>query len=152
MATEKPPKLELKLNESVRIKLLRDKAYEGQSNYGPYFLYAVQVDGAEKSFFAPEEIHLQIQANGLKAGSEFTLKKVAAQNGKKINGQLVFEPITNGEAEPATKTLNGSDDFKELMRQSIEDAVEISKGVPGLDVQRIGTAIFIARTKSNGFH
>ncbi len=152
MATDKPPKLELKLNESARVKLLRDKAYEGESNYGRYFLYAVQVDGADQSFFAPEDIHAQIQAHGLKTGSEFTLKKVAAQNGKKINGQLVFEPINNGEAEPAPKSLNGSDAFKELMRQSIEDAVEISKNMPGIDIQKIGTAIFIARTKSNGFH
>ncbi len=151
MATDKLPKLELKLNESARVKLLRDKAYEGQSNYGPYFLYTVEEAGIEKSFFAPEEVHAQIQAHGLKAGSEFLLKKVAAQNGKKINGQLVFEPI-NGEAHPDPKPANASDNFKELMRQSIEDAVEISKAVPGLDVQRIGTAIFIARTKSNGFH
>ncbi len=152
MATDKPPKLELKLNESVRVKLLRDKAYEGQSNYGPYFLYTVQVEGADQSFFAPEEIHAQIQAHGLKAGSEFLLKKVAAQNGKKINGQLVFEPVNNGEAESGPKTLNGSDNFKEIMQHSIEDAVEISKAVPGLDIQKIGTAIFIARTKANGYH
>src|SRR5689334_15254686 len=108
MVTDKQqnPKLELKLNESVCVKLLRDKAYEGSSNYGVYYLYAVEVSGVEKSFFAPEEIHQQIVAHGLKAGSEFTLKKVAAQNGKKINGQLVFEPIQNGEAGPAPKTLN----------------------------------------------
>src|SRR2546427_9265934 len=95
MGTDKNqhPKLELKLNESVRVKLLRDKCYEGSSAYGAYYLYAVEHDGTEKSFFAPEDVHANIVAHGLKTGSEFALKKVAAQNGKKITGQLVFEAV-----------------------------------------------------------
>ena len=44
-----------------------------------------------------------------------------------------------------------------LMQKSLEDAVEITKAVKAIpfqtdDVQKIGTAIFIARTKSNGYH
>ena len=36
-----PPKLELQLNESAKLKLLKDKCYEGQSTYGAYYLYSV---------------------------------------------------------------------------------------------------------------
>jgi|ERR1041384_1214549 hypothetical protein len=159
MGTDKQqnPKLDLKLNETVRVKLLRDKAFEGQSNYGPYFLYSVEDSGVEKSFFAPEEIHQQIVAHGLKAGSEFTLKKVAAQNGKKINGQLLFEPITAPAAQPAGGKLNGhTDNFKAIMQQCLEEAVELTKAVQGVpfqneDIRAISSCLFIARTKSNGF-
>jgi hypothetical protein len=155
MGTEKQqnPKLEIALNQTVRLKLLRDRAYEGSSAYGNYYLYAVEHDGTEKSFFAPEDVHAQIVAHNLKAGSEFMLRKEAAQNGKKITGQLVFEAVTAA----ATQPTNGhSDKYKDMMRQSLEDAVDITKSVQGIpfqtdDVQKIGTAIFIARTKSNGF-
>ena len=91
-------------------------------------------------------------SHGLRSGAEFTLKKVAAQNGKKITGQLVFEAIQQeSSAPPAQPTKGNSDSFKELMRQSIEDAVEIAQAFHGIEVQKIGTAIFIARTKSNGY-
>ena len=98
------------------------------------------------------EIHEQIVSRGLRSGAEFTPKKVAAQNGKNITGQLVFEAIQLESSEPPAQPPNDKpDSFKELMRQSIEDAVEIAQAFHGIDVQKIGTAIFIARTKSNGY-
>src|SRR5258706_4858137 len=95
MEKQNNPKLELKLTEEVRVKLLRDKCFEGNNNYGPFYLYSVSQDGIEKSFFAPADIHSQIVAHNLKTGSEFILRKVAAQNGKKITGELVFEAVSN---------------------------------------------------------
>src|SRR5258706_14835068 len=158
MGTDKNqnPKLELKLNESVRVKLLRDKCYEGSSAYGSYYLYAVEHEGTEKSFFAPEDVRAQIVAHSLKAGSEFILRKEAAQNGKKITGQLVFEAIA---AAPPMQPTNGKttgDNFKDTMLQCLQDAVKLTRivqGVPfqGEDIRAISSCLFIARTKSNGF-
>ena len=45
------PKLELALNERVRLKLLKDKCFEGQNSYGAYYLYSVEHDGVEKIIF-----------------------------------------------------------------------------------------------------
>lgn len=147
------PKLELKLNEEAHVKLLKDKCYEGTSAYGTYYLYSVEHNGAEKSFFAPAEIHAQISAHGLRAGSEFILRKVASQNGKKITGELIFEATNNQPATgPAVKSNGLSDGFGQIMQQSLEEAIEIAKTVPGIDSQRIGMTLFIARTKSNGLH
>ena len=74
MEKQQNPKLELKLNESVRLKLLRDKCFEGKSTYGPYYLYTVSNgNGIEMTFFAPAEVHQQIVAHGLKAGSAFVV-------------------------------------------------------------------------------
>src|ERR1043166_243033 len=136
MGTDKQqnPKLELALNQSVRLKLLRDKAYEGSSAYGPYYLYAVEDSGVEKSFFAPEDIHQQIVADGLKSGGEFILRKEAAQNGKKITGQLVFEAVAAPVLQPTNGKPNG-DNFKDIMLHCLQDAVELTKIVHGVPFQ-----------------
>lgn len=150
------PKLEIKLNESVRLKLLRDKAYEGKSTYGPYYLYTVSNgNGVEMSFFAPSEIHQEILARGLKAGSEFILHKKASQNGKKITGELVFEAVP--EQVPVKPTNgNGTDHFREIMEQSLRDAIEITQSMKEVpfqaeDLRSICSCLFIARTRSNGY-
>src|ERR1051325_107349 len=157
MGTDKQqnPKLELALNQSARLKLLRDKAYEGSSAYGTYYVYAVEHEGTEKSFFAPEEVHAAIVAHSLKAGSEFILRQEAAQNGKKITGQLVFEAVTATTPQPTNGKPSG-DNYKDVMLQCLQDAVELTKivhGVPfqGEDIRAISSCLFIARTKSNGF-
>jgi len=143
----------------VRLKLKFDKCLEGDSKTGHYFLYGVKrEDGTELSFFAPLEIHSQIVAHKLKAGSEFILRKVAAQNGKRINGELIFQLVQqNGAQEKPMKTNgNGADNFKSVMQQSLEDAIEIAKSLKDtavqIDIQRIGMTMFIARTKINGFN
>lgn len=156
MEKQNNPKLELKLSEEVRVKLLRDKCFEGSNTYGPFYLYSVSQDGVEKSFFAPADVHAQIVAHGLKTGSEFILRKAASQNGKKITGELIFEAVPNQSIELVAQPTNGKenghvDNFKDLMRQSIEDALEIAGTIPGIDAQRIGMTMFIARTKSNGY-
>lgn len=78
------PKLELQLNEPVTVKLLKDKPYEGNSQFGSYQLYSVDHDGTEKAYFAPPEVHQQIAGLNLKAGDEILMKKTAVQNGKKV--------------------------------------------------------------------
>ena len=45
------PKLDLALNESVRLKLLKDKCFEGQNSFGAYYLYSVEHEGIEKIIF-----------------------------------------------------------------------------------------------------
>jgi len=149
--------LELQLNESAKLKLLKDKCYEGSSTYGPYYLYSVEYEGNEHAFFAPIEVHQQIVMNKLKTGDEFRLSKVAGQNGKKITGQLIFEleqkafvpqPPTNGNSQVK------KDDLKEIMRLSISDAIDITKSFGNVpfqneDIRAISSCLFIARTRIN---
>lgn len=152
MEKQQNPKLELKLNETVKVTLLKDKAYEGTSSFGPYYLYTVSHDGVEKSFFAPENIHADILAHGLKAGSEFILHKRAGQNGKKITGELVFELVPKGQIQ--LEPTNGSDQFKEIMANCLQDAIALARGIDGVplqaeDVRAISSCLFIARTRIN---
>jgi hypothetical protein len=143
------PKLELKMNETTKVKLLKDKCYEGTNTSGPYYLYSVEQDGTEKSFFAPENINKSILAHGLRSGSEFIIKKIASKNGKSITGELVFEALSN------VKSNGQEDNFKIVMEQSLREAVEITKSIITIpfqneDVQKIASCLFIARTRING--
>jgi hypothetical protein len=160
MATDKQnPKLELRLNESAKIKLLKDKCYEGENGYGKFYLYSVEHQGEAKSFFAPADVHAQIVAHGLKAGSVFILRKIASQNGKKLVGELVFEMVEQEKASPEEFKLeptNGNDDFREIMAHCLADAIAIVKsvqadGVPfqAEDLRAISSCLFIARTRVN---
>ncbi len=143
-------KIELKLNESVRLKLMKDRCYEGKSAYGPYWLYSVSNgDGVEQSFFAPADIHQQIVAHGLKAGSEFILTKKPGSNGKKLTGELVFETV-----EGSPVTVQEGDNFKSIMQRSLRDAVEIAREMSDVpfqaeDLRSISSCLFIARTRVN---
>ena len=148
-----PPKLELRPNESIQVKLLRDKCYEGKNTYGPFYLYSVSHDGVEKSFFAPSEIHQQIQQLGLKSGAEFILRSEATQNSKKGNGELVL--VLLGQDQPPVHSNGHADNFKAIMQQSLQDAIDITKSVNTIpfqneDIRAISSCLFIARTKQYG--
>lgn len=152
------PKIDLQLNEEVRLKLLKDKPFTGENGYGKYYLYSV-VDlgtGEEKAFFATEDIHTIIVENKLAIGSEFLLKKVAAQNGKKIGSKLELSLVSNGNGKAALSEkakINGADNFKDIMAKCVGDAVDIVenfKTVPFQtnDIRSIALTLFIARAKS----
>lgn len=158
------PKLELGLNESVKVKLLKDKPYEGSSPYGSYLLYSLEQDGVEKAFFAPPEVHQQIVEQGLKSGDEFMLKKVAIQNGRKVVSRIQVELVQKSptvetvshaqQPRQAPKPNNGhalTDNLKSIMEQCLKEAVDITRSVQGVpfqneDIQKIASCLFIART------
>jgi hypothetical protein len=145
------PKLELQLNESAKLKLLKDKCYEGTNTNGTYYLYTVEHNEAETAFFAPAEIHELIVKHALKSGDEFTLTKIASQNGKKVGSRLEFALSSNG--KPHAEITE--DRFRAVMEQSLREAVEITKSIMTIpfqneDVQKIASCLFIARTRING--
>ena len=99
-----------------------------------------------RSFFAPEEIHNIIAEKHLGVGSHFVLKRV--QNGK--NGTMKLELSIPGKASEAQSAASG-DNLKELLLQSIRDAVDIVKeaGVQfsNDELQKLATTLFIQRAR-----
>ena len=101
--------------------------------------------------FTPADNHQQIVAHGLKTGSEFILKKVAGQNGKKLVGVQAFEAV---EQTVAPEPTNGNDHFKEIMAHCMQDAVAIVQSFQDVpfqneDIRSICSCLFIARTRIN---
>ena len=153
------PKLELTgLNESAVVKLLKDKPYEGENSYGPYFMFSVEHEGVEKAFFAPSELNTQISELKLGVGDIVTLKKIPIQEGKKLVSKIVLDVVARRQAQtppPLTKQelARTNDGLMDVMRTSLREAVEITREVPGFawqneDVQKIASCLFIARTRT----
>jgi len=143
------PKLELEVGQEVQLKLIKDKCYQGKNSVGPYFLYSVQDldDGEEKAFFAPEDIHRVITDLKLGKDSVFNLKRV--KNGKPGSSKLELS-LVNTQSIPS-KGDPISDNLKQLLLQSIRDAVEIVKEA-GIqfsndELQKLATTLFIQRSR-----
>jgi hypothetical protein len=148
------PKVDLALNEEARLKLLKDKCYEGSNSYGKYYLYSVDHSGEEKAFFATADIHQQILEAGLKCGDEFVVRKFAVPNGKKVSSRIEFEVVkkTPLRSEGDGLQKSNGDGLKALMENCVQEAVDITKAVTGVswqneDVQKIASCLFIARSR-----
>ncbi len=156
MAQNNRPKVDLKLNEPVRLKLLRDTPYQGENQFGPYYLYTVAESGVEKVYFATQEIHMKIQESKLGEGDEFILEKTATQKGKRVVTEISFEAMpaerTNGNGRTNGNLETNGDNLKEILRQCLQESVEIVREVDGVpfqteDIQKLATTLFIQRAR-----
>ena len=146
------PRLELGLGQSERVKLLKSPIL-GSSQYGEYFLYPVEVNGEERSFFATPEIHNQISDMKLGPGDTIILRKLAQQNGKRVNAKLMLEIVPKEpESEKSSAPQRREDNLKDMLLQCVLDAAEVVKQ-SGLQfdldaTQKLSVALLIARTRS----
>jgi hypothetical protein len=147
------PKVEIQLNESATLKLLKDKAFIGENGHGQYFLYSVEQDGVEKAFFATADVHQLILENGLKAGDSFSIKKTAVQNGKKIGANVEFA-VANKQEAPKNNALPASDDgFRDIMEKCLRESVSVIQAVNTVtwtteNITSIALTMFIQRSKA----
>lgn len=145
-------KLELQLNVPTEIELLYDEPVIGKSQYGDYFLYAVKSLDTEFAFFAPEEIHSELQ--NLRRGARAIVTKSAEQRGNKLVTRYLFElPNEDELSDIGKQTLQipsepaKQDTFYEIMLSSYKDALQIQSELNGMvDVSRIAITLFIARS------
>ena len=153
-------KLTLNLNESAKLRLLKDKCYEGMNGYGAFYLYTVSHEDVEKAFFATSEIHNAIVEAKLKAGDEFILRKTAVQNGRKLTPQVSIEFMEKPQAAPMSNpvsvvTADGTvaqDNFRALLLQCLVDAAAVIRDsgiqMGNDELQKLATTLFIQRAKA----
>jgi hypothetical protein len=150
-------KLELPINQATELTLLYDEPISGKSQYGDYFMYAVAVGDEEYSYFAPAEVHAEL--NKLSKGDKAVITKIAAQRGNKVVTTYEVKPINAKVEIPVAQTANEQpeepeqhDHFFDIMMDSYRDALEISKELNGMaDSEKIAITLFIARSKQNNF-
>lgn len=161
--SEQRRKLELNLNEPVKIELLFDAPMVGQSQYGEYYLYAVKNgDGTtEYSFFAPDDVHATLKEN--KKGARFTITKLAEQKGSKIITKYDVVPLQSAPTEPVPQQEEtkqetaiqpakdipvAEDKYFAIMLNSCRDAMRIQSELGGMmDAKSLAVTLFIARSK-----
>ena len=141
-------KLELELNKPTHLEMLYDQPKIGESQYGEYYLYAVRNgDGNEYSFFAPDEVHVELKE--LNRGDAVVVTKKAEQKGKKVVTTYEVDLVEKEKEEP--KPTNNSNSYYEAMVESFEDAIRIQEKFNGMaNVNQIAITLFIQRTKQKG--
>jgi hypothetical protein len=152
-------KLELELNQPKEITLLYDEPVSGRSTYGTYNLYAVESEGEEYSFFAPDEVHNKIK--NLSKGDRVVITKVPKKDDKGristhydllLPRKAYNEPVHIKEAVKQIIPEQNKDRLYDIMLKSLQDAVDIANTLGGMvDANRIGITLFIARSKTNAY-
>lgn len=150
-------KLELQLNKPTEIELLYDEPVVGSSQYGEYFLYAVKSEGNEYAYFAPDDVHQELQS--LRRGDKAVITKLAAQRGTKLVTKYVVdhckeegkgENPKDDNLQPLENNDNDSrqsDRLYDLMLTSYKDALQMQTDLNGMvDIEKIAITLFIARS------
>ena len=160
------PKLELQVNIPTVVKLLQDKPATGENTYGQWWLYSVESEGTEYSYFAPEAVVKQLQKNNVSENDEVMITKRLVKNGKKNMVEydlsvLETKPVpqvingrTNGGIIPAGIRNNNGHAGKELskdypvMLQAMNEALLIRDELGGdVDVNKLGVTLFLRKVK-----
>lgn len=76
-------KLELQVNIPTTIKLLQTEPAKGENAYGRWYLYNVECQGSEYSYFAPEKVVKLLKENAVTVDDEVVITKKLIKSGKK---------------------------------------------------------------------
>jgi hypothetical protein len=159
------PKLDLQVNMPQTIKLLQTEPATGENSYGQWFLYNVQSNGGEYSFFAPEKVVQKFRENNVKENDEIIITKRLFKNGKSNIvdydvAVLEQKPVTvvnghagNGYAKPvAMHSGNGHAEIPnkdyQLLLQCMSEAMMIRDELGGdVDINKLGVTLFLKKVK-----
>ena len=158
----------------VSFKFTTGLQKDGQ--YGPYFLYTIVHAGKEKFLKVTERLEKELRKLNINTKQAYSLFKetIRPKNGEPLtvirivennNPQHAPEPVTHAPLaqSPAYQQLPASQpapakvqEFnftgdKQVMHQSILDAVDITKAIGGVewrntDIEKIGVSLFLSRT------
>ena len=134
--------------------------------YGPYFLYTIVHDGKEKFLKVTERLEKELRKMNIKTKQAYSLFKetIHPKNGEPLTVIRIVEnknpqpasspspqPLPASQPAPAkVQEFNFIGD-KQVMHQSILDAVDITKAIGGVewrntDIEKIGVSLFLSRT------
>jgi len=134
--------------------------------YGPYFLYTIVHDGKEKFLKVTERLEKELRKMNIKTKQAYSLFKetIHPKNGEPLTViRIVENKNPQPASSPAPQPLQVSQpasakvqEFnfigdKQVMHQSILDAVDITKAIGGVewrntDIEKIGVSLFLSRT------
>ena len=164
-------KLGFDVNKPTTVELLFDEPIIGESTYGPYAMYALEVNGMEYSFFAPPDVHAELSK--LKKGDKALVTKIATQKGSRVVTKYDIQIPTKVAVphKPKSKIVSLGEAIEEvmpdipqviseprnedisfqLMKDSYSDSLEIISDLNGMtsDIARIAITLFIQRSKTH---
>lgn len=137
-----------------------------EGNFGPYFLYTVKHEEKEKFLKVTERLEKEFRKMNIKTRQVYSLFKetihppkgesytviriVEGKNPEPVQSPAPQQTPANQPQAPKALDVVFSGD-KQIMHQSILDAVDITKAIGGVewrntDIEKIGVSLFLSRT------
>jgi hypothetical protein len=173
--------LQLQQNHIADVTFKFSTGLKKEGQFGPYFLYSVVHEGKEKLLKATERLEKKLRELNIRQGQTLSLVKEVVypkkgepftvinilestasshpvprtQNGQRDNNPQPQPakpaPAAQGQAAVAAVTPVAFTGDKQVMFQSLVDAVDITKAIGGIDwrnndVEKIGVSLFLSRT------
>ena len=86
------------------VELLYDQPKQGQNSYGAWYLYGVNKEGQETSFFATENLHKKLSTFGRGA-------KVNIRKDEYAPGKFAWNVIPQGDTQPKPLAVSGNSEI-----------------------------------------
>ena len=137
-----------------------------EGNFGPYFLYTVKHEEKEKFLKVTERLEKELRKMNIKTKQVYSLFKetihppkgepytviriVEGKNPEPVQTPAPQQQATIQPQKVQVQDVNFTGD-KQVMHQSILDAVDITKAIGGVewrntDIEKIGVSLFLSRT------
>jgi hypothetical protein len=137
-----------------------------EGNFGPYFLYTVKHEGKEKFLKVTERLEKELRKMNIKTKQVYSLFKetihppkgesytviriVEGKNPEPVQTPAPQQPTAIQPQMVQVQAVSFTGD-KQVMHQSILDAVDITKAIGGIDwrntdIEKIGVSLFLSRT------
>ena len=86
------------------VELLYDQPKQGQNSYGAWYLYGVNKEGQDTSFFATENLHKKLSTFGRGA-------KVNIRKDEYAPGKFAWNVIPQGDTQPKPLAVSGNSEI-----------------------------------------
>jgi len=137
-----------------------------EGNFGPYFLYTVKHEEKEKFLKVTERLEKELRKMNINTkqvyslfketihppkGEPYTLLRIVeGKNPEPVQTPAPQQPAAVQPQKVQVQDVNFTGD-KQVMHQSILDAVDITKAIGGVDwrntdIEKIGVSLFLSRT------
>jgi hypothetical protein len=157
--------LQLQQNHIADVTFRFATGLKKEGQFGPYFLYTVVHEGKEKVFKVTERLEKKLRELNIRPGQTLSLVKevVHPKKGEPFTVINILEtnnppsqqvkPTQPAKAEAAVEEMKpvAFTGDKQVMFQSLVDAVDITKAIGGIDwrnndIEKIGVSLFLSRT------
>ena len=158
--------LQIQEGRIADVSFLFPTGLKKEGNFGPYFLYTVKHEEKEKFLKVTERLEKELRKMNVKTKQVYSLFKetihppkgeaytviriVEGKNPEPVQTPAPQQPTASQPAPAKPQEFNFTGD-KQVMHQSILDAVDITKAIGGIDwrntdIEKIGVSLFLSRT------
>ncbi|MBK7446154.1 MAG: hypothetical protein IPJ45_09040 [Ignavibacteria bacterium] len=117
--------MELQVNIPTTIKLLQTEPATGENSYGKWWLFNVECEGTEYSYFPPEKVVKILKENNVVQDEEVVITKKLIKSGKKNITDYEVHVLETTHSEPVV-TNGRSNGYEKVMETKQNGQLSVS--------------------------